>query len=200
MQRSWKKQGLLAIPAQHWMGCSAFCNLASLQQMLLLGKARPLSNLYLFKYWVCNLLTTELATDWKKPHRNSSGKGKSGARWSWIWCHGWYFFTLLLSLQTTYTWVYIASSSAAFFPVFFIRLHNIKVSESCDKHYTLSTNHVGFYPLVLSWTSLNSLLVSDWINYNCYIDLKFFLSAIYQQYLFYLLLLLTEGRLWMNQN
>lgn len=136
-------------------GCSAFCNLASLQQMLLLGRAKPLSNLYLFNYWVCSLLTTELAIGWKISRRSNSGKGKSGARQSWIWCHGWYFLKPLLSLQTTYPWVYIVSSSAEFSLEFFILLHNIKVSESCDKHYTLSTNHGGFYPLVLSWTSLN---------------------------------------------
>lgn len=155
MQRSRKQQGLTAIPAQHWMGCFAFCNLASVQDMLLLGRAKPLSNLYLFNYWVGNLLTTELAIDRKKSHRSNSGKGKSGARQSCMWCHGWYFFKPLLSLQNTYPWVYVVSSLATFFLYSFDLLHNIKVSESSDKHDTLSTNHGGFYPLVLSWISLN---------------------------------------------
>lgn len=58
-------------------------------------------------------------------------------------------------------------------------------------HLVLIT--VDFIPLFFLEFLLISLLVSDWINYNCYIDFKFFLSAIYQRYLFYLLLPLTAG-------
>lgn len=72
-------------------------------------------------------------------------------------------------------------------------------------NFVISATHlvlitVDFISLFFLELLLISLLVSDWINYNCYIDFKFFLSAIYQQYLFYLLLPLTEGTLWMNQN